>query len=97
MQDHDQENMRDQDQEQIRSIALIRKVDVAKALSVSTWTIDRWCREAVFPPPLYITPQSPAVWRIRDIEAFLEKRRRSRRKRPTERGQLKQHRRRLKL
>lgn len=72
-------------------ITVLRKIVVAQRLGVSVWTLDRWVKSGQFPKPIYLTPGSPAVWRVRDIEAFLEKRKASRRIRPASRGQLKQN------
>jgi predicted DNA-binding transcriptional regulator AlpA len=71
-------------------IGVLRKVDVATRLAVSTWTIDRWVAQGKFPPPIYLQPGSPATWRVRDIEAFLDKCRRARRPKRAPRGMIKQ-------
>jgi predicted DNA-binding transcriptional regulator AlpA len=62
------------------SVTLLRRAEVVEALNVSVWTLDRWIRQGLFPAPLFLTPTSNvAVWRLRDVENFLEKRRRARR------------------
>ena len=62
------------------SVSVLRRADVCEALAVSMWTLDRWIRQGLFPRPLYMTPASSvAVWRLRDIENFLDKRCRARR------------------
>jgi predicted DNA-binding transcriptional regulator AlpA len=71
-------------------ISLIRLAELVVQLGVSSWTLGRWVKAGIFPPPIYLTPKSPAVWRVRDITAFIEKRRRSRRAKPLLRGALKQ-------
>jgi predicted DNA-binding transcriptional regulator AlpA len=68
---------------------LLRKIEVANVLGVSVWTIPRWIKRGIFPRPIYVTRDSPARWRRRDVEAFIEKRRTARRK-PLKRGHLKQ-------
>jgi predicted DNA-binding transcriptional regulator AlpA len=73
-----------------RRISVLRKVDVAAHLGVSTWTIDRWVKESRFPSPIYLQPGSPATWRLRDIEAFLDKARRARRPKRSPRGMIRQ-------
>jgi predicted DNA-binding transcriptional regulator AlpA len=75
----------------VDDIKLIRFTEVAEALGVSTWTLGRWIRRGEFPPPIYLTTASgPGVFRIKDIAAFLDKRRRARRVKPKLRGALKQ-------
>jgi predicted DNA-binding transcriptional regulator AlpA len=69
---------------------VLRKSVVAQRLGTTIWTLDRWVKAGKFPPPLFMQDGTPAVWRLRDIEAFLDKRRRSRRVRPEPRGSLKQ-------
>jgi predicted DNA-binding transcriptional regulator AlpA len=68
--------------------SLLRKKVLADALNVSEWTIDRWVKTQQFPSPFYATAESPATWFWRDIEAWIAKRKRSRRPRPAPRGQL---------
>jgi predicted DNA-binding transcriptional regulator AlpA len=75
------------------SIAVLRRVDVCEALGVSTWTLDRWVRQGLFPSPIFLTPASNVgMWRLRDVESFLEKRRRARRVKPKPRGIFRQRR-----
>jgi hypothetical protein len=76
----------------VTDITLIQKVGLCRQLDVSGWTLDRWIKQGLFPPPFYVTPSSPATWRMRVIAAFLEKRRRARRVKPKPRGALKQQR-----
>lgn len=68
---------------------VLRRAAVAQRLGISGWTLTRWVRLGQFPRPIYLTSGSPAVWRVRDIEAFLEKRRVARRAKPVPRGALK--------
>jgi predicted DNA-binding transcriptional regulator AlpA len=76
----------------VTNITLMRLSELVVQLGVSSWTINRWIKAGTFPRPIYMTPASPAVWRVREIEAFLDKRRRSRREKPKPRGALKQQR-----
>jgi len=69
---------------------LLRKAEVAEKLGTSTWTIDRWVRAGAFPGPIYLMPGSPAQWRLRDIDAFIEKRKLARRMRRKPRGAVAQ-------
>jgi predicted DNA-binding transcriptional regulator AlpA len=71
------------------TVRLLRKRDVAEALGVSVWTLDRWCRARTFPQPIFATDASPAMWRLRDVEGWIDQRRRSRRRKPQRGGQLK--------
>jgi predicted DNA-binding transcriptional regulator AlpA len=71
-------------------LTLVRKAELARQLGCSTWTLDRWCKQGKFPRPIYVTDNSPATWRVRDIELWLQQRQVKRRKRPTVRGRLKQ-------
>jgi predicted DNA-binding transcriptional regulator AlpA len=62
------------------SVSVLRRAEVCEALNVSVWTLDRWIRKGDFPAPIFLTATSSvAVWRLRDIENFLDKRRRARR------------------
>jgi predicted DNA-binding transcriptional regulator AlpA len=62
------------------SISVLRRAEVCEALNISTWSLDRWIRRGLFPAPIFLTPTSNVgVWRLRDIENFLDKRRRARR------------------
>lgn len=71
-------------------ITLLRKTEVAKLLGVSTFTLTHWLDIGQFPKPIFLQSGSPARWRLSDINAFMEKRRISRRPRPPLRGALKQ-------
>jgi predicted DNA-binding transcriptional regulator AlpA len=62
------------DQSEISPIKLLRKAELAEQLGVSTWTLDRWVARGKFPRPIYATDYSPAQWRLRDIEQWLQKR-----------------------
>ena len=73
------------------AIALLVREEVCKLLGVSVWTLRRWLAQHSFPPPIYLTPGSHARWRLKTIEAFVEKRARARRVKPTPRGRLKQN------
>jgi predicted DNA-binding transcriptional regulator AlpA len=69
--------------------ALLRREQVAKYLSYSIWSIDRLVKESRLPRPFRLTPNGPAMWRKADIDAHIDKCRRSRRPRPEPRGALK--------
>lgn len=69
---------------------LLRKVEAAQRLGCSVWSIDRWIREGLFPKPIYLMPGSPARWLARDIDAWVDKRKLTRRPRPEVRGVVKQ-------
>jgi predicted DNA-binding transcriptional regulator AlpA len=75
---------------QDQSSTLARLAVVAARLDVHPSTVVRWVSENKFPPPIYLQPGSPARWRVRDVEAFIEKRRASRRPRPKLRGALRE-------
>ena len=70
---------------------MLRKIEVARRLRISVYSLDRWVKDHKFPPPIYLQPGSPATWRARDVEAFIEKRRVARRVQPKVRGMLKQN------
>jgi excisionase family DNA binding protein len=70
------------------SITLLSKGQVAARLGIAKYTVDRWVRAGQFPKPVFLQVGSHAKWRARDIDAFVEKRSRSRRPRPTLRGAL---------
>jgi prophage regulatory protein len=82
--------MPEDDSKKTSPITLIRKAALAQQLGCSTWTIDRWVQAGQFPRPIYATDNSPAQWRMRDIEAWLVKRSLKRRKRYGFRGTQKQ-------
>lgn len=70
----------------VTSITLVWEPELCKQLGRSRYTIQRWIAQGKFPPPLHVTQQGRA-WRVRDIEAWLAKIARSR-KRPKRRGAL---------
>jgi predicted DNA-binding transcriptional regulator AlpA len=75
------------------TITVLRRSQVCKALGVSTWTLERWLRAGQFPKPIFLTPTSNVgVWYLRDLDAFLTKRKRARRVKPSARGMFKQRR-----
>ena len=59
---------------------------VASRLDIPACTLRRWCKAGLFPKPIFLTPGSPAKWRARDVEAFIEKRALARRPKPTLHG-----------
>jgi predicted DNA-binding transcriptional regulator AlpA len=68
------------------SITLVWERELCEQLSRSKWSIDRWIKSGRFPPPIRVTQQGRA-WRVRDIEAWLDKLARTRKK-PKRRGSL---------
>ena len=72
----------------ITSITLVWEPALCQALGRSRYTIRRWIDQGIIPKPIAITEQSRA-WRLRDIEAALDRLSRSRRK-PKRRGALMQ-------
>lgn len=71
-------------------IRCVSFAEVCETLGVSPWTLNRWIKGGQFPSPIYLTPTSPAKFRVRDIAAFLDKRRRGRRVKQAPRGMIKQ-------
>ena len=72
----------------LASITLVWLPELSQALGRSRYTIERWCREGKFPAPLKLTEQGCA-WRLRDVEAWLDKAARTRKRRKP-RGSLMQ-------
>ena len=66
-------------------VTLLTISQVAERLSVSHYTVARWLREGQFPKPIFLTNLSRR-WRLRDIEAFIDKRAASRRPRTALKG-----------
>jgi predicted DNA-binding transcriptional regulator AlpA len=56
----------------------------------SKHTIRRWVREGKFPKPFQLVEGGPDVWFVKDVLAWLEKRKRSRRAPPAHRGAVAQ-------
>src|SRR5215475_8439324 len=54
-------------------VALLSGVQTARFLNVSTRTLSRWVDQGIFPKPVYLTPRSPAKWRVKDLENWIEK------------------------
>lgn len=73
----------------VDSIRLLSLGEVSHAIGFSSWTIDAWTRASKFPRPLVASPGSPRRWRLRDVEAWIEARRRARNTTPKPRGGLK--------
>lgn len=69
-------------------VALLSGAQTARFLNVSTRTLSRWVVQGIFPKPVYLTPTSPAKWRVRDLENWIEKRAAARHPRPALRGAL---------
>jgi predicted DNA-binding transcriptional regulator AlpA len=77
------------EREPAKQIALVSKIEVASALGVSIWTLDRWRKQGKFPKPIRLTDRSPLMWRVRDIDAWLIKRQLARIKPVPYRGSVK--------
>jgi predicted DNA-binding transcriptional regulator AlpA len=60
--------------------------ELCEQLGRSKYSIDRWVKSGRFPPPIKIHSQG-LCWRVRDIETFLDKHARTRKK-PKRRGAL---------
>jgi predicted DNA-binding transcriptional regulator AlpA len=71
-------------------IRLISFAEACEALNISSWTLDRWIRRGLFPAPIHLTPTSPRQFRVRDIAAHIDKRRRGRRVKQQPRGAVRQ-------
>jgi predicted DNA-binding transcriptional regulator AlpA len=71
-------------------LKLQRLTEVAAQLSVHPSTVTRWLKNKKFPPPVFLQEGSPARWRSSDIDAFIEKRRASRKPKPKLRGALRE-------
>ena len=54
------------------SIQLVWLPQLCEQLGRSKYSIDRWIKAGHFPPPIKIHSQG-LCWRVRDIEAFLDK------------------------
>ncbi len=74
----------------IDEIRCLSFAEVCDTLGISAWTLHRWIKRGLFPSPIYLTPTSPAKFRVRDIAAHLDKRRRGRRVKQQPRGMIKQ-------
>jgi predicted DNA-binding transcriptional regulator AlpA len=66
----------------IDSIRLIRLAPLCELLGISPWTLRRWISTGQFPRPFRATAESPDMWRLRDIEAWVEKAKRRRLRKP---------------
>lgn len=69
-----------------RPPALMRKAEVAQALGISIWTVERWLKAGQFPKPIFVSDGAPARWRTRDVELWIEQKRRTRRRRAAHPG-----------
>ena len=75
---------------EFNDIRLISFAEACEILGVCKWTLDRWVTRGLFPQPIHLTPTSPRMFRVRDIAAHLDKRRRGRRVKPEPRGAVRQ-------
>jgi predicted DNA-binding transcriptional regulator AlpA len=73
------------------SIRSIRLRDVARLIGFAPDTVDSWVRQGKFPRPFVASPGSPKLFRVRDVEVWIEKRTRARDTKPTRRGKLRQY------
>jgi predicted DNA-binding transcriptional regulator AlpA len=69
-------------------ITLISLRTLAKQIDYAEETIDDWVRRGRFPKPIVAMPGSPRRWRVRDIQAWIEQRKRARHTKPAPRGKL---------
>ena len=67
-------------QDGLESVRCVTKKQVAELLAVSPHTVTDWCKAGKFPPPFRAMPGAPDRWRLKDVEAWIEKCRRSRAK-----------------
>ena len=65
--------------EKFPTIRLISQPELSEALGKSRYTIERWVRSGMFPAPIRISEKSFA-WRLADVEAWIAKCARSRKK-----------------
>lgn len=72
----------------VDSIRLLSMSEVSHAIGFSTWTIESWTRAGKFPKPIVAMPGSARRWRLRDVENWIEARRRARNVKPAPRGRL---------
>jgi predicted DNA-binding transcriptional regulator AlpA len=65
--------------ERVRSngpLDTVTRRQLAAKLNVSVWTIIRWVKTGQFPPPIRLS-ETKLVWRVRDIEVWLQLRERA--------------------
>jgi predicted DNA-binding transcriptional regulator AlpA len=77
--------------DEVSEIALVSARTLAKEIEFSVETINDWVRRGIFPKPIVAMPGSPRRWRLRDVEAWIEKRKRARNTKPAARGRLRQY------
>jgi predicted DNA-binding transcriptional regulator AlpA len=70
-------------------LALVRLSELSRELGVGPWTVRKWVKAGKFPAPLFINDKGAARWRVRDVDAWLEKQKRKRRRAPAPQGALK--------
>jgi predicted DNA-binding transcriptional regulator AlpA len=56
---------------------IMKTAEVSKRLGVTQAAISQWCQLGDFPHAYRVNPRTRSAWRIpkRDVEAFIEKRR----------------------
>ena len=65
--------------------ALLNRRSAATYLGISPWTLDRLVRRAEV-RPIHLTPKGPLMFRVRDLNALIDKRASSRAPKPKLRG-----------
>jgi predicted DNA-binding transcriptional regulator AlpA len=60
------------------ALETVRLPELARALNTSTFSIERWIRQGLFPKPFSLVPGGPRLWVVRDVLGVFEKRKRSR-------------------
>ena len=73
-------------------LQLVRLSELAREIGVGPWTIRKWVKAGKFPAPIFINDAGSARWRVRDIDAWLEKQKRKRRRAPAPQGAVKRKR-----
>jgi predicted DNA-binding transcriptional regulator AlpA len=66
----------------IHNLRLIRVALLCETIGVSSWTLRRWIAAGEFPRPFRATAESPDMWRLRDIEAWIALKKRQRQRKP---------------
>lgn len=64
----------------LEAVRCVGKRTLATLLEVSPHTITDWCKAGKFPPPFRAMPGAPDRWRLKDVEEWIAKCKRSRAK-----------------